>query len=760
MAVTESIQTLTVALIGNPNTGKSTLFNALTGGKARIGNFPGVTVEKKIGKYRFEKHEFTLVDLPGTYSLSPRSADEMVSVDVLLGRQPDCPMPDAVVCIVDASNLERNLYLFSQIKDLNLPTVLVLNMWDLAASRGVKIDIKELEQRLGVKIVTTSAHRREGVAAVSQAVLDAIEQDRPAPVKLFPQEFYQEAEMLNAWLASQTNHTTQFYLRERMLLDVHGASEEAIDGPTTALKAYLTEARARLAATGCRIPSIETRVRYDWIRQQLDGVMVRSDQDGRLSTSDRIDKILTHRFIGVVMFAALMFLVFQAIFTWAKPFMDAVEAGQGWVSDLISGLLAPGPLRSLLVDGIIAGVGSVIIFLPQIVLLFTFIALLEDCGYMARAAFLMDKLMTRIGLSGKSFLPLMSSFACAIPGVMATRVIENRRDRMVTMLVAPLMSCSARLPVYALMIYTFIPAGRFFGFLDTRGTVLFAMYSLGALIAIPVAWLLKKTLLKGETPPFVMELPPYKWPSLRIVFDRVYDRSKAFVVRAGTLIFAVTVIVWALSYFPADHTEQHQLTAQIEAKQSELSIFEQQLAAIEASSPQTDRHSDAEQIRTQIDQLEMEIDPLVAHSDRLAAQYIRQSVLGRMGQAIEPVVKPLGWDWRLGIGALASFPAREVIIATLGTIFSLGGDVDEENPGLKTALLSATWPDGRPLITIPVALSIMVFFALCAQCGATLMVIRRETNSWRWPLFTFTYMTALAYVAALLTYQIGTAILG
>ncbi len=722
---------LTVALIGNPNTGKSTLFNALCGGQARVGNFPGVTVEKKVGQYQFKERDITLIDLPGTYSLSPRSADEMVSVDVLLGRQDDIPKPQAVVCIVDSSNLERNLYVFSQIRDLNLPTVLVLNMWDLAKNRGITIDVDELRQRLGVTVVMTSAHRQDGIEAVSEAIIQVVEDEVTPPPRLFPEAFYAEVEKLSAWLVEHGEEPAHFYLHERMLLDVRGASEEATNKENTLqLKEYLGETRLRLAAEGCRIPAIETKLRYNWIREKLDGVMVRPASDQTLSTSDRIDKIVTHRFSGILVFALLMFLVFQAIYTWSGPFMNLVEGGQNFISTTVEGWMPPGTLRSLLVDGLIAGVGSVIIFLPQIVMLFAFIAIMEDCGYMARAAFLMDKLMTKIGLSGKSFLPLMSSFACAIPGVMATRVIENRRDRMVTMLVAPLMSCSARLPVYILMIYTFIPASFIFGWLPLQGTVLFAMYALGTLIAIPIAWILKKTFFKGETPPFVMELPPYKWPSPRIVFDRVYDRAKAFVVRAGTLIFSVTVLVWALSYFPSDHSELHNLSIQMET--------------IEVTAP-------AEQET---------LDQLSDQHNLLAGKLIRESYLGRMGVAIEPVVKPLGWDWRIGIGALASFPAREVVIATLGTIFSLGGDTDEENPGLRSTLAAATWPDGRPLFTVPVALSIMVFFALCAQCGATLMVIRRETNSWRWPIFTFTYMTVLAYVAAFLTYQIGTAIGG
>jgi len=412
--------------------------------------------------------------------------------------------------------------------------------------------------------------------------------------------------------------------------------------------------------------------------------------------------------------------------------MDAIESGQGWVSGLILSAMSPGAFRSLLVDGIVAGVGGVLIFLPQIILLFLFIAVLEDCGYMARAAFLMDRLMTRVGLSGKSFLPLMSSFACAIPGVMAARVIENRRDRMVTILVAPLMSCSARLPVYMLLTAAFVPATTYLGgWITLRGLVLFAMSSLGAVVAIPVALLLKKTLFRGETPPFVMELPAYKLPSLRVVFDRVWDRGRAFVTRAGTLIFFTSILIWAAAYFPGDHQRLNQLQTQIEGLESR----------------QESESLNAAQLR--------ELDRFRNEHNAASSQLLENSALGRVGHAIEPVVRPLGWDWRIGVGALASFPAREVIIATLGTIYSLGGDVDEEDEGLRDAMQNSTWPDGRPVYNTPVALSVMVFFALCAQCAATLMVIRRETNSWIWPAFTFGYMTGLAYVAGWLTFQIA-----
>jgi len=727
-AVDPHVRDLTVALIGNPNTGKSTLFNALVGMRARVGNFPGVTVEKKVGRARWNGRAVTLIDLPGTYSLSPRSLDEMVSVDVLLGRQSDVDQLDGVICIVDAANLERNLYLVSQVLDIGLPVVLVLNMWDVAQSRGLNIDVEGLQARLGIPVIRAEAHRKRGVEQVRAAIDSLADREGLTERPLFPAEFYEEtarlAEKLTRWGAPDVPH----YLLQRMLIDVGGQAELALARKCRDLPGCLAEARARLSEAGCRVPAVEAKVRYAWARETLNGVVTQPTQRA-VTFSDQLDRLLTHRFAGLLVFAFLMLVVFQAIYRWAVPFMDAIEAGQGAIAAGVEGLLGPGALRSLLVDGVIAGVGGVIVFLPQIVFLFLFIAILEDCGYMARAAFLMDKLMTKVGLSGKSFVPLMSSFACAIPGVMATRVIENRRDRMVTILVAPLMSCSARLPVYVLLISAFVPATTYLGgWVGLQAIVLLAMSSLGLVVAIPVAWLLKKTWFKGETPPFVMELPSYKWPSLRIVLHRAYDRGKAFVTRAGTLIFATAILVWAAGYFPGDHRELDLVTARIEDLQDETGVEES---------------------------LEEELGPLKERRDTLRGDLIANSLLGRAGHAVEPAVRPLGWDWKIGVGAIASFPAREVIIATLGTIYSLGGDVDEEDAGLKAVLHEATWPDGRPVYNVPVALSIMVFFALCAQCAATLMVIKRETNSWLWPGFTFVYMTALAYVGALVTYQVG-----
>ncbi len=736
---------LTVALVGNPNTGKSTLFSALCGVPARVGNYPGVTVEKKLGRYRDAQGEVVVVDLPGTYSLSARTLDEMVSVDVLLGRQADVPKLDAIVAIVDATNLERNLYLFTQLRELEIPLVLVLNMWDRVVANSIRVDLEQLSTRLGVKVLTATASRSVGTAEIKSAIRAAAlpvasSQSStqgaapPTATNYFPAEFQQECLALRQWLSAHGQAEMQLFLVERLLLDIDGAHAQRLSKcePLAGLPAQIAAARERLAQSGHRVPAVETKSRYNWIRKQLAGIVDKPNEQVK-TTSDHIDHVMTHRIWGLIIFAAIMFAIFQSIYSGATGMMSAIETLQGMMVDSVRNWIAPGTLRSLINDGMIAGVGSVLVFLPQILMLFFFIGLLEDCGYMARAAFVMDKLMTKLGLSGKSFLPLMSSFACAVPGIMATRVIENTRDRMVTILVAPLMSCSARLPVYILLIYTFVPNILWLnGWVGLRGVVLFAMHVIGVVVAVPVAWLLKKYFFPGEASAFVMELPSYKFPSPKVVAYRVWERGQAFVSRAGTLIFCTAILVWGAGYFPGDHTRLHQVTSRIE-----------QLEAAQAVAADS-----------------AELLALQTEARHLSGTLIENSLLGRAGRSIEPLVKPLGWDWRIGVGVIASFPAREVIIATLGTIYSLGGDVDEHDGSLKAALVDSRWPDGRPVYTLPVALSIMVFFALCAQCAATLMVIRRETNSWRWPIFTFVYMTVLAYLCSFLTYNIASWVMG
>ncbi len=730
---------LCVALIGNPNTGKSTLFSALAGVRQRVGNYPGVTVERKTGQLTHRARQLTLIDLPGTYSLAPRSPDEMVAVDVLLGRQNDAPRPDLVLCIVDASNLQRNLYVVSQVLELGLPTVLALNMVDIAASRGITIDVERLSRNLGIPVVEVQANRRQGVDRLKDALVEQI--DRPARehVSPFPAEFQNEVAALTRRLETASSNgqaSLPRYLVERLLLDTTGYLEDVVlEHADPGLHGAIAEARTRLAAAGSPVPAVEAMARYGWIGQVLDGIVVRP-RERRITLSDRMDRVLTHRLWGTLIFVLLMVVVFQAVFSWAAPAQDLIDAGVAHVAQFAEEHMAEGALRSLVVDGLIGGVGGVLAFLPQIFILFFFIAVLEDCGYMARAAYLMDKLMVRVGLSGKSFIPLLSSFACAIPGIMATRTIENRRDRLTTILIAPLMSCSARLPVYALLITAFIPERKLVGdLLNLQGVTLAAMYLIGIVTATIVAWVLKKSLLRGPTPPFVMELPSYKMPGPSIVLHRMFERGWSFIRRAGTLIVAVAVVVWASLYYPHDPA--------VEAPYAEQKVaLETRLAELPESAAE---RGDLERELAEID-------------GRIAGAYQEQSILGRIGHAIEPAVRPLGWDWRIGCAAIASFPAREVVVATLGIIYNLGEvDVDDtQAAGLNSALQQATWEGTEEKVfNIPVALSLMVFFALCAQCAATLVVIKRETGSWWWPVFTFVYMTGLAYVAALVTYQVG-----
>jgi ferrous iron transport protein B len=719
-----------VALIGNPNTGKSTLFNALSGLHVRTGNYPGVTVDQRTGRVIWGGSAVELIDLPGTYSLAPRSPDELVAVEVLTGYS-GAPAPDLVICICNAAALDRNLYLATQVQESGLPVVLCLNMWDAAVQAGIRIDCAELSVRLGMPVVPTSASRREGLQQLESACLSllrhAVAPPPPSPEYLSP-EICQALLELHAGLKSMpaVSSAAAGFLVRRALLDPGGLVERLLAGQQGPdfLQA-LSKTRERLRACGQELPAAEAEQRYAATGRLLASVQTTSRNTGR-SLTDRLDSVLTHSVFGLLLCVSVLLLVFSTIYWFSSPLSDAVDAGLGSLSDLVIASMAPGPFRSLLTDGVIAGVGGVLVFLPQICLLFLFIGILEDCGYMARAAFMMDRLMSLLGLSGRSFLPLMSSFACAVPGIMATRVIENRRDRFVTILIAPLMSCSARLPVYVLLIGTLIPDIRVaWNLLPLRGLVLFGITSLGLFVAIPVAFLLRSTFFRGEAAPFLLELPDYRMPSLRVVLRRVWESGWSFVSRAGTLIFATSVLVWAAGSFPGDQGPRDRLLAEIEA--------------IPADDP--GQSANLEQLTDKL--------------NKANAQLLENSLLGRTGRAIEPMFTPLGWDWKIGVGVLASFPAREVIIATLGTIYSLGGDVDEEHEGLRGVLKTARWPDGRPVFTIASGLSIMVFFALCAQCVSTLMVIRRETNSWRWPVFCFVYMTLLAYLGGWLTFVVA-----
>lgn len=740
-------RSFTLAFVGNPNTGKSTLFNALTGLRQHVGNYPGVTVEMKKGTATFHDREVHLIDLPGTYSLAPRSLDEMVSVDLLLGHLKNEPRPDAIVAIVDASNLERHLYLTTQLMELGLPVVLAVNMVDVAAKLGQTLDVVKLRTQLGIPVVAVQANKGHGLDELKRTVLAALEQPTPTPIP-FPDAFREEVAALRQTL----NAEIEPFLVARLLLDVGGHTEKQLTTRFGAsLEGQLRDARQRLADRGCAVPGVEAKTRFSWIRQQVSGCLTRPTIRP-VTWSDRLDKVFTHKLYGTLIFLLLMFGVFEAIYVGASPLMDLIDSGVDALVDLVKGHMAAGPLRSLLTDGILKGVGGVLVFLPQIMILFAVIAVLEDCGYMARAAFLMDKIMAKCGLNGKSFIPLLSSVACAVPGIMATRVIENRRDRLATMLVAPLMSCSARLPLYMLLIGAFLSDPWWL-----PGVALFGLYLLGLVIAPLVAWTLKRTLLRGETPIFVMEMPAFKVPQIRAILRRMIDAGWAFIYRAGTMILATMILVWACLYFPthmADGRSYDTVVTEMEEQVDELKD------ALKAIDPQDEAAHEAKKA---------ELEAQESALNALHGEWKRGSYLGQAGRALEPVFRPLGWDWKIGMAALASFPAREVVVGTLGIIYNQG-DVDPgsigEDGAAKDAPLAVEvrneWSNDPRMgpNRIPVALSLLVFFALCCQCVSTLAVIKRETNSWSWPIFTFVYMTTLAYVAALLTYQIGTLFVG
>ena len=681
---------ITVALAGNPNSGKSTVFNALTKLRQKVGNYPGVTVEKKMGRVvtSNQKDIINILDLPGTYSLAVRSPDEQVARDVLLGNMKDTSRPDMVVCVVDASNLERNLYLVSQILDLGLPVIIALNMMDTAGRQGFEINPSKLANVLGIPVVPMIATKEEGVEELKTVVLRGAKTFYKREWRM-PDLLEQEAERLTALLCENSSIDKKAAFSEVLVMlslddyDVKNLS----DGYRRVMDAVWVS-RRKLSEAKINWRSAAIEARYAWIQEILKDV-VKQTKVRKITTSDELDRILTHKFWGWVIFVGLMALMFFTIFSVASYPMDWINSVFVNLAQKAKSVVPAGDLRDLLTDGIIAGVGAVVIFLPQILILFFFIGLLQDTGYMARAAFIMDKLMSRVGLHGKSFIPLLSSFACAIPGIMATRSIESPKDRLVTILVAPLMSCSARLPVYTLLIATLIPAATAL----EKASIMFSMYFLGIIGAFVMAWLFKKTLLKSETPVFIMELPPYRLPSLKSVIVHMWERSRLFLKRAGTVILGLSIILWALMSYP----KQEGLTG---------------------------------------------------------SEALKYSFAGRAGVLIEPLIKPLGYDWRVGIGLIGSFAAREVFVSTMNIVFNIE-NADDSGELLQDAFRNARWPSGAPLFTPLTCISLMVFYVYAMQCMSTVAIVRRETNSWRWPIFQIAYMSALAYFAALVVFQGG-----
>ncbi|MEN9662017.1 MAG: hypothetical protein RL324_966 [Verrucomicrobiota bacterium] len=682
------------ALVGNPNCGKSTLFNALTGLKQKVGNYPGVTVEKKVGTaYSQHGQPLTVIDLPGAYSLAARSPDEAVTRDVLLGRRSDTAQPDRILCIVDATNLERNLYLVHQVLDLGRPVIVVLNMMDLAAEAGMAVFPDKLAQELGVPVIPCEAVRGKGLIelrlAMSRADLPLSRHAWDVPGAITPAV----AEIQASLVAHDAK--SPLIARAESLLLLTDQDSVRVAG-STPLSARTTEILAgwqkRWSAENMDWAGTLVSSRYDAIGRIAAEVVQPGTAGQGPSPSDRIDAVVTHPIWGWITLGAVMCLIFVSIFTLAEYPMNWIDRHIAALADWVKGSMAPGDLRDLITDGAISGVGGVVIFLPQILILFFFIGLLESTGYMARAAFIMDRLMSRVGLNGKSFIPLLSSYACAIPGIMATRTIEDPKDRLVTILVAPLMSCSARLPVYLLMIAALLPAERVP--LTTKVGIMFLMYFLGTFAAFGFAWLFKRTLLKGVPPMMIMELPPYRMPGVKDVILHMLERAWIFLRRAGTVILGISIVLWFLSAYPK---------------------------APAGASP----------------------------SEQLSGSFA-----GMAGHALEPVIKPLGFDWQIGIGLISSFAAREVFVSTMGVVFNAEAD-DGDTAPLRSALLKARWPDGRMLFTPLVCFGLMIFYVFAMQCISTIAIVKRETNSWKWPLFQTAYMTGTAWILALLVYQVG-----
>jgi len=708
----------TVAVIGNPNAGKSTVFNRLTGMRQKTANYPGVTVERRSGRLQIGETALDLIDLPGTYSLSPNSADEEIAIGVMFGRIPGTPAPDAILAVIDSTRLYQGLFLVQQLLSLERPIAVALTMTDAARREGLQIDIGRLQARLGgIPIYPVVATTGRGFDSLKSGLSELLDAPRPLPLDVWPALTAAVGE-LEADLGSSGYGLHRLEI-ERILID--GPEDFAKFGkapPAGPVLEHVRRLRASLLGQASGMAA-EARQRYAWVRETLDLVQTRAS--GVSGRSAAILDQINRPWISTALFILTMAIVFQAVFAWATPFMDLIDAAMASLAGLIRSVLPDGAFASFLADGVIAGVGSVIIFLPQILILFLFIILMEDTGYLARAAFLVDRAMRSVGLSGQSVIPLLSSFACAVPSIMATRVIPNRRDRIATILAAPFMTCSARLPIYALMIAAFVPAETI-GFVNLQGLVLFGLYLLGILGGVGTALLLRRSALRGENPTFILALPEFRWPDVRSVAVKLLDRVKIFLRRAGTVIFTVAIIVWTLAYFP---------------RSAEVQTFREQSEA----------NAVANSSGTLLEQRMADI------ANETAAMHLEQSWLGRAGHLVEPVFRPLGWDWRVSAAVIAGFPAREVVVAVLGTIYAVGEEADEES--LAGRLSSATWPDGRAVFTLPMVLGLLVFYAWCLQCAATLAVIRRETNSWRWPVFAWGYMTTLGYAAALLIFQIG-----
>lgn len=700
-----SQQTINVALIGNPNTGKTSLFNELTGLNQKVGNYPGITVDKKEGVSKLSSNVKAIVtDLPGTYSINPTSLDETIVLKTLLNAKHN-KKPDVIVVVADVENLKRNLLLFSQIKDLEIPTVLVINMADQMKRKGISLDVDLLQEELGNQVVLTSIRKGGNISAIKNAIISSFQEGKARSLcnikeKINP-AFFEELKKVNP----------NYPLYELWLMLSQNSYPDVItEEERQALIAFKNEAKELK-----RYQQKETIYRY----QKINEILKKTYKIDRSKGTDlraKLDRVFTHKIFGYVLFFGILLLIFQSIFDWASVPMDFIDASFADISSWVKNTMSPGVLNDLITDGIIPGIGGVVIFVPQIAILFLFVSILEETGYMSRVVFLMDKIMRRFGMSGKSIIPLISGTACAVPAVMSTRNIDGWKERLVTILVTPFTTCSARLPVYAILIALIIPDTKVLGFLNLQGLTLLAMYVLGFATAIIAAIIVNKVVKIKSKSLFVIELPDYKLPSIKNVGLDVLEKTKAFVIDAGKIIMAISIVLWFLA----------------------------------SNGPQS--FKDAE--KNVIEQVGNQ--GLTEHeiNQKIASAQLENSYIGIMGKTIEPVIKPLGYDWKIGIALISSFAAREVFVGTLATIYSVESD-DEDTSTIKERMASEINPTtGKNRFNFPVGMSLMVFYAFAMQCMATLAIVKRETKSWKWPMIQLFGMGMLAYVSSFIVYQL------
>jgi len=694
---------LTVALVGNPNSGKTTIFNLLTGLTQKTGNFPGVTVDKKSGSFKLDDgRKVELVDLPGCYSIYPKTLDEQVVQEVILN-EGHPQHPDLILVVADTTNLKRNLLLFTQIRDLGIPCVLILNMIDVAEKRGLRIDLRNLQIDLGVQVITANSRTKAGVKSIKEAIADGGKTSKSFFYDPFTTNGALIKEVMNLENEENSYKALQLVQHLDYITYLSDAKKEKIRPLIEEHSFDRNEAQKE-----------EARTRYAKIEEVISRNL-KSDKPREL-INEKLDRVLTHPIVGYLIFSLLILLIFQAIFAWAELPMTLIENGFADFADWTKNTLPEGVLNDLIANGIIAGLAGVLVFIPQIAILFAFISLLEETGYMSRAVFLMDRIMRNFGLSGKSVVPLVSGMACAIPAIMSTRSIESWKDRLITIFVTPFMSCSARLPVYTILIGLIIEEDAKFGVFNMQGLALTGMYLLGFLAAIGSAALLRLVIKAKHSNYFVMELPDYKWPSLKNVGLTIYDKTLTFVVEAGKVIIAISIILWAMaSYGFNDNFKNAERIVQ-------------------------------ERMPTDYSQEDFE--------NQLASFKLEHSLAGSFGKSIEPVIKPLGYDWKIGIALITSFAAREVFVGTISTIYSIGAN-EEDELTIRERLRNEVNPEtGGPMYTKAVGLSLLVFYAFAMQCMSTLAVVYRETKGWKWPILQFIYMTFVAYGAAYLVYQV------